>query len=161
MKVAEDFIRSFISSSVESILHSLSCDPISQVDNSKVGVITFEKKLSFCAKLIGIELTSSELTNMKRKICSFQPLSKKARIANLKRNLATNSAELNPASLEKTSKTSSMFKVALTIDCLKTYKCNFCDMESKLSSSIRRHIEAKHVQGSRDFECLNCDYVSK
>ena len=42
----------------------------------------------------------------------------------------------------------------------KSYKCSFCGEENKAQSSMKRHIEIKHLP-SPDFKCLNCGYSSK
>ena len=42
----------------------------------------------------------------------------------------------------------------------KSYRCSFCGEEIKTQSSMKRHIETKHLP-SPDFKCLNCDYSCK
>ena len=42
----------------------------------------------------------------------------------------------------------------------KSYRCSFCGEEIKTHSSMKRHIETKHLP-SPDFKCLNCDYSCK
>ena len=42
-----------------------------------------------------------------------------------------------------------------------TYKCSFCQAENKLLSSMKRHIEAKHLPSTTVFNCRSCSYSSK
>ena len=42
-----------------------------------------------------------------------------------------------------------------------TYQCAFCKAEIKLLSSMKRHIETKHLPSSVVFKCRTCDYSTK
>ena len=43
----------------------------------------------------------------------------------------------------------------------KSYKCSFCGSESAHLTSIRRHIETKHLPSTVSFDCRQCDYKTK
>ena len=42
-----------------------------------------------------------------------------------------------------------------------TYKCSYCGSETKLLSSMKRHIESKHLPTSTVFNCRTCEYSTK
>ena len=43
----------------------------------------------------------------------------------------------------------------------RSYKCSFCGSECTHLTSMRRHIETKHLPNSVSYSCLTCDYISK
>ena len=43
----------------------------------------------------------------------------------------------------------------------KTYQCSFCGSGTTLLSSMKRHIESKHLPSTVVFNCRSCSYSSK
>ena len=43
----------------------------------------------------------------------------------------------------------------------RSYKCSFCGQDTVLLSSMRRHIETKHLPSTASFACQSCDYTTK
>ena len=42
----------------------------------------------------------------------------------------------------------------------KTFKCSFCQMETKVVHSMKRHIESQHLPSKTVFSCQTCGYTS-
>ena len=43
----------------------------------------------------------------------------------------------------------------------KSYRCSFCGSESSHLTSMKRHIETKHLPSTTSFDCRNCEYKTK
>ena len=79
--------------------------------------------------------------------------------------METRPATVNTAGLSGNSPkidVSSMMKIVQSVGSNdKTYQCAYCGSESTHMSSMKRHIESKHLPSTVVFNCRSCSYSSK
>ena len=67
-----------------------------------------------------------------------------------------------PSSVAPKIDVTSMMSVTLNMsNNEKSYKCSFCSQETALLTSMKRHIETKHLPSTTSFDCRNCEYKTK
>ena len=135
------------------------CHPIChQINQSQIGTISFNQSalnehLNLKLKRQVSSATVSAVAERKLKL-----------ISKPKMNAKPATLTVDTASVSANSKVdvSSMMKVVQSMDSNdKTYQCSFCGSQTSLLSSMKRHIECKHLPSTVVFNCRSCAYSSK
>merc|ERR1712226_353950 len=148
--------------STQSIVHKI----VDSSNEGEIGKIIFtsketpDKNESFEALKSSLKRLYGSLNTQQAKTKAITAGAKIPRVTQVKptANDTAFKKEIAPAKIDVNSLMSIIEDMATRE---KSYKCSFCGSESTAVTSMRRHIQTKHMPNSATFNCLTCDYSTK